>query len=82
MAGLRGCAGAAALGNRIYVCDGGVADNYYETVEILNPEMGAFMTGQHTNLRCVVLLARTLHHTQASIIRRCRSRCSPGVLTS
>lgn len=45
MSKLRGCAGAASLGNRLYVAGGGMADVQYDTVEIFNPEINAWMPG-------------------------------------
>ena len=42
----RGCAGTAALGgNRLYVVGGGNADQQYDTGEIFNPEINAWMPG-------------------------------------
>lgn len=42
---LRGCAGAAALDGRIYVAGGGVAEAQYDTVEVFNPQLDAWIPG-------------------------------------
>jgi hypothetical protein len=45
LSALRGCAGAAPLGGRLYVAGGGTADDQYNSVEIFNPEINAWMPG-------------------------------------
>lgn len=45
LAAQRGCAGAAALGGQLYLAGGGVADVQYDTVEIFNAELDAWMPG-------------------------------------
>lgn len=41
----RGSLGFAALEGRVYACGGGQANDYYDTIEILDPGMNAWMTG-------------------------------------
>ena len=46
MSTLRGCAGCTTLGGRLYVVGGGTADGQFDTVEIFNPEINAWMPGE------------------------------------
>lgn len=46
MSSVRGCAGTAALGGRLYVMGGGTADSQFDTLEIFNPELNAWMPGE------------------------------------
>lgn len=46
MSCVRGCAGTATLGGRLYVMGGGTADSQFDTLEIFNPEINAWMPGE------------------------------------
>ncbi len=46
MSSVRGCAGCATLFGRMYMLGGGTADSQFDTVEIFNPEINAWMPGE------------------------------------